>query len=264
MLHSIQTIQGFKIGASDGDIGTVEVAYFDDARWAIRYLVTDTGGWLSGRKVLISPRSIQSIDWPNEILRTALTRDQVEKSPSIDTHEPVERQHEMEYSKYYGHSSYWDGPYLWGMGVVPIMTPIGELVPPHPYPDAENRAVGDPHLRSSGEVLSYYVGASDGDIGHVEDFLFDDETWAIRYLVIDTSNWWAGKRVLVSPAWVERIDWSERKVFASMTRSAIEASPEYDPSHPPGRDYEDALHRHYRKPTYWTTHDEPRTPLSES
>ncbi len=211
MLQSIQSIQGFQIGASDGEIGTLNAAYFDDAHWAIRYLVIDSGGWLTGRKVLISPRSILSIDWPNKILRTALTRDQVARSPSI-----------------------------------------------------EDRAAGDPHLRSSEEGLSYSVAARDGDIGHVEDLLFDDETWAIRYLVINIGTWWTGRHVLVSPAWAERIAWSEHMVYVSVTRAAIEASPKYDSAHPPGREFEDALHRHYRKPTYWTTRDEPRTPLSAS
>jgi uncharacterized protein YrrD len=269
MLHSIQTLKRLEIGATDGNIGKVEDSYFDDARWAVRYLVADTGGWLSGRTVLISPRSIRDIDWANGAVRVALTREQVEKSPSIDTRKPVSRQHEIEYSAYYGYAPYWIGPDLWGMGMAPgvplVVPPIDPPVPPAEGARIEHeRAAADPHLRSSMEVAGYRVAATDGDIGHVEDFVFDEATWAIRYLVIDTRNWLPGKHVLVSPEWIERIDWSETKVFASLTRHEIETSPEYDPTSLPGRAYEDALHRHYKKPSYWSVRDEPVTPLSGS
>lgn len=262
MLRSTQTITGFEIGATDGVIGTVDRALFDDARWAIRYLVTDTGDWLSGRKVLISPRSIWAIDGTNQVVRVGLTRDQVANGPSIDVDKPVARQHEIAYSQYYGHAPYWGGPLLWGTSGAPIAPPI---------PEPGSRAVparveqpgdaADEHLRASNEVAGYYVAATDGDIGHVEDFLFDDETWAIHYLVIDTRNWLPGKRVLVSPEWFEEIDWSERKVIATVSRAAIKHSPEYNAASVE-REYEEALHRHYRKPTYWGTRDEPVTPLS--
>ncbi len=262
MLRSTQTIKGFEIGATDGVIGTVECAYFDDSRWAIRYLVTDTGGWLSGRKVLISPRSIWAIDGPNRIVRVGLTRDQVANGPSIDIDKPVARQNEIEYSQYYGHAPYWGGPLLWGTGAVPIAPADPQSVSGATRaPVEQERDAADQHLRGSNEVTGYYVAATDGHVGHVEDFLFDDETWAIHYLVIDTRNWLAGKRVLVSPEWFNEIDWAEKRVVATVSRAAIKHSPEYNPASV-GREYEEALHRHYRKPTYWGTRDEPVTPLS--
>ena len=65
----------------------------------------------------------------------------------------------------------------------------------------------DPHLRSSAAVTGYHIQATDGDIGHVEDFLLDDRSWTIRFMVVDTTNWWAGEKVLIAPAWIERVDW---------------------------------------------------------
>jgi PRC-barrel domain len=257
MLHAILALKGFEIAATDGSVGSIEDAYFDDQRWTIRYFVVNTGGWLGGRRVLISPHAMHEVDPAQEQVRVALTRERVEKSPPIETDRPVSRQQEAEYAQYFGYPAYWTAPVLLGAELGLIAPPLG-VGPAHQ--DAGGR--GDPHLRSCAEVTGYAVAASDGEIGHVDDFLFDDETWAIRYLVLATRNWWPGKRVLVSPEWFDRIDWAERTAFAALSRAAIESSPEYDPAHLPGRDYEEALHRHYGKPSYWSVRDEPVTPLS--
>ena len=116
MLRSMTDLKGFTIGAIDGDIGQVEAFYFDDASFTVRHLVVDTGGWLGGRKVLISPRALRDIDWDGRRINAALTKAQVEKSPNIDTDQPVSRQHEIEYYRYYGYPSYWSGPYLCALG----------------------------------------------------------------------------------------------------------------------------------------------------
>ena len=269
MLRSIQAINHFQIGATDGTIGSLEQAYFDDLHWVVRYLVAETGGWLGGRKVLISPRSIRAFDWADRLLRVKLTLDHVRNSPPLDTDKPVSRQHEIEFAKYFQFSPYWGGSKLSeieGVVVGPVSSPASSSVGAATAPIAAPRIVDserdDPHLRSSEEVIGYHVAAIDGDIGHINDFLFDDETWEIRYLIIDTRNWWPGKHVLVAPAWIDRIDWSQQKVFSNVTRAEIESSPEYDPAKATARDYEEALHRHYRKPTYWNTWDEPVTALS--
>jgi sporulation protein YlmC with PRC-barrel domain len=109
----------------------------------------------------------------------------------------------------------------------------------------------DPHLRSTHDVSGYHIQATDGEIGHVEDFIIDDETWAIRYLIVDTRNWWPGKRILVSPQWIERVSWNESKVFVNLSREAIKASPEYSIESVPTRDYEAGLHLHYDRLGYW-------------
>jgi hypothetical protein len=257
VLRSAYGLKGFTLGATDGDVGSVEEVYFDDARWGIRYLVVDTGGWLSGRTVLISPISIRGTDWGERTIKVDLTRKQVEESPDIDTDKPVSRQHEIAYFGYYGYPWYWGGPYLWGVGAHPLDA-ASPLIPVDPAAAEvqaridEERAAADHHLRSSAEVIGYSIHATDDDIGHVDDFLFDDASWAIRYMVVDTRNWWPGKKVLVSPQWIERIDWPSLEVFVKLTRATVKDSPEYDPSNPPTREYEAALHRHYGQSGYWS------------
>jgi len=257
MLRSMTELHGCTIGAADGDIGTVTDGYFDDLSFTVRYVVVDTGGWLAERKVLLSPIAFRKMDWAAKRITAALTKAQVEKSPPIDTDKPVSRQHETAYSGYYGYTPYWTGPYLWGA---------------YPYPDlgtgpapsaadlarerrwdwaAKAKERADPHLRSAQAVTGYYIQATDGDIGHVEDFLVDDHAWAIRYMLVDTTNWWAGKKVLVAPAWIQRVDWGASKVHVTVTRAQIKASPEYNPAREVDRAYETQLHDHYGVPRYW-------------
>jgi hypothetical protein len=109
----------------------------------------------------------------------------------------------------------------------------------------------DPHLRSTADVSGHHIQARDGEIGHVEDFIIDDKTWAIRYLIIDTENWWPGKHVLVSPQWIERVSWIDSKVFVNLSRETIKQSPEYTELSLLTRDYETVLHRHYDRQGYW-------------
>ncbi len=201
MLRTVGDLNGSTINASDGEIGSVKEAYFDDEAWAIRYLVVDAGSWLTRRNVLISPYSVKQ---PlGKIVDVSLTRDQVKNSPDIDTHKPVSRQNEQEYLGYYGYPNYWAGGGLWAMGAYP-MVPL--MVPAYAEPERvpervirENQVPEeDVHLRSSDKVTGYDMQASDGSIGRVADSLFEDESWAIRYLVVDTGNWWPGKKVLVA------------------------------------------------------------------
>ena len=252
MLRSVNGLRAFTIGATDGDIGQVEAFYFDDTCFTIRHLVVDTGSWLSGRKVLVSPMALGDIDWDNRRINAALTKAQVEKSPDIDTDRPVSRQQEVEYYRYYGYPSYWSGPYLWG-GYPFRVTPPGRATALEHERRWEWRSEesGDPHLRSSAAVIGYHIAATDGDMGHVEDFLVDDENWSIRYMVVDTSNWWFGRKVLVSSEWITRVDWNESLLHVDLTREKIKSSPEYDPSGHVQREYETRLHDHYGRPGYW-------------
>jgi hypothetical protein len=244
-------LQGFTIGATDGDIGRVDAFYFDDTSFTVRHLVVDTGSWLTGRKVLISPMALTAIDWHGKRIKTKLTKSQVEQSPNVDTDQPVSRQQEINYHRYFGYPNYWEGPWLWGLGPYPVMTSGGEIRDYERRWEWGDKEPGDPHLRSSTAVIGYHIEATDGDIGHVEDFLVEDSSWAIRYMVVDTRNWWPGKKVLVSPEWIERVDWSDSKVHVGVTREQIQQSPEHDPLDPVARDYEARLHDHYGRPSYW-------------
>jgi hypothetical protein len=244
-------LKGFTIRAVDGDLGTVDQFYFDDETWAIRYFTVDSGGWLGGRQVLISPYSVVHADWQTKFLDVALTKLQVENSPDIDTHLPVSRQHEADYLGYYGYPFYWAGPSLWG----PALYPAGLAIPTTASREARRERVRkeslDSHLRSSAAVTGYHIDAVDGEIGHLEGFVVDDRDWAIRYIEVATRNWWPGKKALVSPAWIERVSWTDSKVYVGLSREAIENGPEYDLSTPITREYENRLYLHYGRPPYW-------------
>ncbi|MEN9438217.1 MAG: hypothetical protein RIR09_2872 [Pseudomonadota bacterium] len=242
MLRSFQDIEKCTIGATDGDVGHVKDLYFDDHAWVARYLIVDTGTWLFSRKVLISPIAIQKPDWAAHILPVAITRDQVEKSPTIDTDKPVSRQHEEEYLGYYGYPYYWGGVDLWGSGMYPfeMITGYSNVRGDLATRDAAIEAVqkterarhrnDDPHLRSGKSVMGYHLHATDGEVGHVEGLLVDDETWAIRYLVVNTSNWWLGHKVLIAPQWIDGIHWSDETVNVDLSRDTVKGAPLYDPS----------------------------------
>lgn len=269
MLCSVNALEGFEIVAPDGAIGNVQQFYFDDERWVVRYIVVNTGNWLSGRQVLISPFSVLRVDIQQQKLHVGLTRSQVEKSPNIDTHKPVSRQMEAAYSDFYGYPHYWKSPLLWGVEERPVLTFRQEFTatatrqsPAKPATATEIAASvaitaempvisNGVHLRSTQEVAAYFIEAADGEIGHVEDFILDDDTWAIRYLTINTGNWWPGKTVVISPQWISSIDWAQNKVHVHLSRDGVKRSPVYDSSMLLSRDYEQALYGHYGQPGYW-------------
>lgn len=277
MLRSMKNLEGFAIRATDGIIGHVKDAYFDDEAWVIRYLVVDTGTWLSSRKVLISPIAIGHPDWTDRVLPVLITKEQVKNSPDIDTQKPVSRQHEIRYLGYYGYPYYWEGAGLWGDGLDPSMMMTGyagsRSVPPpiqseaemaYARADATRHQNGDPHLRGYQAVMDYHIQATDGDIGHIEGLLFDEETWAVRYIIANTSNWWRGHQVLIAPQWIQNVSWSDATAFVNLTRQAVQHAPPYDPEAPLERPQEMSIHEHYGRPGYWASEpkrDEARSGL---
>jgi hypothetical protein len=245
MLIKAKTLHGYTLNALDGEIGKVIEFYFDDKHWAVRYLVADTGTWLTGRQVLISPYALGAINQEYENIAVNLTKKQVEDSPPLDSDKPVSRQFEDDYYGYYGWPMYWGGPYMWG---------YYDTIKRNPQEwdkFIKSEKAWDPHLRSTHAVIGQHIQASDGEIGHVDDFIIDDETWAIRYLIIDTRNWWPGKKVLISPRWIERISWDEQKVFVNHTRNTVKQAPEYSDESLLTRNYEAGLHKHYNRKGYW-------------
>lgn len=245
MLIKAATLNGYKLDSLDGEIGQVDEFYFDDQHWVMRYLVVNTGNWLNGRLVLISPYALKSVDSKARHIGIDLSKQQIEESPSLNCDKPVSRQFEEAYYGYYGWPMYWAGPYMWGYS--PYIERDRQLW----IASSEEQIGWDPHLRSTHDVSGHHLQATDGDIGHVEDFIIDDETWAIRYLVIATQNWWPEKKVLVSPRWIERISWDDSTVFINLPRETIRQSPEYTEDSILDRDYELRLHRHYERPAYW-------------
>lgn len=250
MLRSLKDLERYTVNATDGDIGKVVDFLLDDELWVVRYLVVQTGGplFLDGRLVLISPISFRRAEWTTERFHLALTKDKVSNSPSVDVDKPVSRQHERHYSRHYGFPFYWGRSGLWGMGASPAALAQGRW---NETPAEEDEELGDVHLRSAKEVRGYNIQGIDAAIGHVEDFIVDDESWEIRYLVIDTSNWWFGKKVLVAPAWRSRVSWEEDTVHVDLSRQAIKDSPTWNAKAAINREYESRLYDYYGRPVYW-------------
>ena len=257
MLRSEKKLEGFTIGAIDGPIGKVKDFYFDDEAWVVRYLVVDTSRWLGGRDVLISPYSLGTPDWEGKLLPVRITRDQVRNSPGIDSDRPISRQFERSYLGYYDYPYYWGSTGLWGAGNYPGTVPLGLEADPYDRYQGYLRAPtdrdagNDPHLRSCDAVNGYHIVASDGEIGHLDGYLMDDATWSIRYLVVNTSNWWMGHQVLISPEWIDSVSWADSTVTTNVDRDAVRKAPIYDPDAPPVREYEGALYGHYSRSGYW-------------
>lgn len=258
MLRSEKELEGTPIHATDGAIGKIRDSYIDDEHWVLRYAVVDTGKWLESRVVLLASAQLRAGAPDTPGLHVDATMEQVRNSPSADSERPVSRQHEQRLHDYFG----W--PYYWGassMGGIPLAVP--PVVPTIPSPGlgaevprlragatsalAEDRDNGsDPHLRSVREIRGAPLAARDGTIGHVEDLLLDEQSWSVRYLVVDTRNWWPGKKVLLEPRWVKQVAWPDRVAAVTLKRDEIKGAPEYAPGHSPTEAYLAALDSYYR------------------
>jgi len=226
MLRSVKQLYEDKLGASDGDLGRVKDFYFDDQSWAVRYLVADTGSWLTSRQVLLAPHAFGSLHQAGKVLRVNLTRKQIEDSPPIEWHKPVSRQYEEEYYGYYGWPYYWQGDGLWGMSGFPILESSARPLPSeHAVAIEPRRKHADVHLRSTQAVNGYHIKASDGLAGHVCDFMMDDQSWAIGQLVAKTGHRFSGKEVLIPTGKVDRISYEDSTVFVNLTKEAVEQCP---------------------------------------
>jgi hypothetical protein len=253
MLLVGSALKGYSIEASDGKIGTVSDLLFDDRTWKLRWLVVDTGNWLPGRRVLLHPSVVGEVDYERRALAVRLTKAQVEASPNILQDRPVSMQMEESLHNYYGWDPTWGSSYFgldaMGLSYSPSRAFAGPMM--HENPGTILRSDdGDPHLRSIESVIGYHIHATDGDIGHAENFLISDDGWGIRYLIIDTRNWWPGQHVLMSPYAIREINWPEHQIRLDATRDRVKASPPWDPLAIVDRIYEKRLHTHYDWPGY--------------
>ncbi len=218
MLQNIKNFYGKPLGASDGDVGHVKDFYFDDKSWAVRYVVADTGTWLAGRLVLLSPHAFSRFDQGGKTLHANLTRKRIENGPSIGSHLPVSRQYEEEYYRYYGWPVYWQGGQMWGMGSFPAI-----MTPPVQEPTAKkaDEKPGEAHLWSTRALTGYHIQTVDGPIGEVSDFMLDAKSWAIRDLVVEAGHWYSGREVRIPPSKVDRISYEDSTVYVSVTKEDI-------------------------------------------
>lgn len=246
MYQVVSRMIGFKVKGTDGNLGTVKELYFDDVTWTIRYMAVETGKWLTERKTLVSIAALEKINWATRTFSVNLNREQVRNSPDTDIEKPISRKHELALHRYYAWNNYWGN----GFYVLPgfenaMLANIDDGVADEECSSSILKL--NPHLRSTRKVTGNRINATDGDIGQIEDFLVNEETWGIRYLIVDTRNWLPGRQVLVSPKWLTGISWKDDKLFADVPRDVIKKSPEFDPSKPFDFEYEEKLLKHMRK-----------------
>jgi len=228
MMRSVKQLYGEKIGETDAEIGKLKDFYFDDQNWVIRYVIADTTSWLPGRLVLISPHAFGHFEKNGDCLLVNLTRVQIENSPSIDSHKPVSRQYEEEYYRYYGWPSYWDDGGTLGAEDFPSAPQPQLILDEQASLGNGSRNGNDPHLRSTLSLIGYHIQAKDDEIGHVTDFIMDDQNWAICSLIVKTGHWFSAREIVVSQNHIERISYEESTVFVKLTKEAIQAAPEYN------------------------------------
>jgi len=267
MLRGVKDLETHTLRATDGDVGRVKDLLFDDGSWVVRYLVVETGSWLSSRKVLLSPFAVGTPDWNGKLLPASITKEQVRSSPEIDTDKPVSRQQEVQHLRHYGYPPYWEGGNFWGDRIYPgaMLTGVGydktgaeflvsqaEQEPDEAAAGAQQPPKSDPHLRSANEMLRYHIEATDGGMGVVKDLLIESDTWAVRYLIVETSQWWTGHHVLVSTQWIQEISWPDATLAVNLTREAVRNAPRYELGMSPNREHELGLHEHYGRAGYWS------------
>lgn len=228
MLNKTKNFYGAKLGALDGDIGHIKDFYFDDSSWVVRYLIADTGSWLTGRQVLLSPHSFGKWDEDARLLHINLRKKQIENSPAPDTHRPVSRQYEIEFYQYYGWPTYWEGTGIWGFGGMPMAMPPPAMAD---RPKASHVSRGDRHLRSTKAVAGHLIQAEDGEMGHVTGFLVDDKQWSIPDLVVEAGKWYSGREILIPVEKVKSINYEEFSLSVALTQSDIRQTAENDVAH---------------------------------
>lgn len=259
MFRNLRDVEGYRLAAIDGEIGHVTDLYFDDAGWAVRYLVVATGSWLFGKKVLISPNAVVKVKFDDGCIQVDLSMDQVRNSPDIDTEKPISRQQESEYHLYYNFPPYWGGVALWGRydqpggaGSDAADEQAESSVADQTGPPSEAGEASKSRLRSAREVRGYRVVATDGQVGHVDNFLMEVENWAIRYLVVNTGGWINRHEVLLTPKLVDKVIWAEAQVDVNTSKRIIEEAPDYHRGEEIDRDYEERLFAHYTIHPYWS------------
>jgi uncharacterized protein YrrD len=241
MTYTANDLRGRRLEATDGLVGKVKDVFFDDESWNIRYLVVDTGTWLDSREVLISPVSITGWDVEEDAITTSLSRSQVEHCPPATTDAPVSRLYEEQLHNHYGWPYYWGGTAFGGPGLY-MYPPVGDVgLYPAMYGrtrdtelEQEERqalearlSAANPHLKSCRDVRNYDIHATDGAIGHVEDFILDHMAGRITHLIVDTHNWLPAHKVAIRTDDVDHIDWVEAEVMVRLAKDQVKnAAPE--------------------------------------
>lgn len=244
MAYNIRNLIGLKVQAIDGDIGKIHDFLFDDRNWKIRYIVVYTGTWLFGKKVLISPNSVeQSASWRTKF-PINLTKEKIKNSPDIDLDKPVSLQKQAELFKYYS----------WPVGDDFIPIPAFDIQEESATPETRpampsgRKEQLDQHLRSAREIIEYAVITKDDEkVGYVEDFIIHQlAAWTITHIVLDSKHNLPIKSTLIPTRYIKEVVWSENRLDVTLEKSVIESAPEYNPDQFT-EEFEAEIKTHYKK-----------------
>jgi hypothetical protein len=230
MKRNVNGITGYRIVATDGEVGKVEELYLDDQTWVIRYLVVkmedDVSGVsgvfplspMSGRKVLLAPDALIKDHVVQGVFFVNHTKEQIRNSPDIDTDKPVSQQQEIELYGHYAWKGYSEsGFYAGGLGSV-----VDAL------PEKATRPGADLHLRSTLYITGFHVHATDGEIGCICNFIIDDLSWKVLYVVVDTRHLNGGKKRLVPVKDILQMRWSDSFVYLQKKKASVEKDEVFD------------------------------------
>ncbi len=250
MLINAKRIIGAKVHALDGDIGKVSDIYFDDKTWNLRYIVITSGSWLDSRELLLIPSSLRVPDPFYDTIITDMTRDKVQKSPSVFTDLPVSRQYENQLHRYYAWSPYWYYPMHAGFGIYPYpaVVPKPESTLNEEMKQRQDKRLenADPNLRSFNEIKKYKIDATDKELGKIEDLLIERESALITHLVLDTIEWWPSKHVAIETSFIEKINYGLRWIEVGLDSKAIKDAPAFSDSASSNPAYMESLASYYR------------------
>ncbi|HYO97496.1 MAG TPA: PRC-barrel domain-containing protein [Polyangiaceae bacterium] len=236
MRKNATELRGHTLRAVDGDLGLVDDLLFDEQKWVIRHFVVDTGNWLAGRKVLISPIAFGEVQWQQRVFKVMLTRGHVQASPELRLDGPLTRREEAVLFDYYGYLPYWSGLALWGLGIYPAAAgPVlgsAELAAREDLAalgfDLESGVPSqrspDPQLRSVCAMVGSSVHCSDGELGHVVDLVLDCDTFEVDSMVVQVAG--RSSSLLVAPHRVTSVTWDERRIEVALPRAAIQREAE--------------------------------------
>lgn len=252
MVRSLKGIVGYRLDAQGDCVGKVKDLLFDDEKMAVRYIVANTGGWLSKHKVLISPHHLHepNLERIGNYFDLALTKAKVENAPLLQTEAPISRQYEDAFAAYYDHPPYWSGAMIWGFHGSPggaAIPPDGQPAPPDDVIDQIEKS----HLRSFEEVRKYDIQASDGIIGVLDDLIVECDSWRLRYVIVDINGWIPGGKRMLDIDWLDGFDFTGAVAKIDLPKEKIKNAPDFDPTAAVNVDYQARLYNYYGKPVQW-------------
>lgn len=206
MLHDLKSLVGIPALATDGQVGHIRDFFFDDQSWKVQYVVVEVGSWLKRRDVVLPVNVIAKPDWAGKVCHIALSREQIGKSPDVDSEKPVSRQQEIAMQEFFGPLAFWIDTEF---GLTNI--PAGVRYPVH--------TAEDPHLRSRDHVLGYHVLATDGEVGVLEGLLLDEASWHLAYLDVKAGGWLQHRSVLIPTRWVDSVSWPQLRIVLHHTKA---------------------------------------------